>query len=375
MRSTTPPGEPPQIQTAPTPQTSYQDVFQGQQAQHHAQHQAQQAQQANAASTVSLLQALANMSKSTKPTPTPVLTPPQPHSQPQSTASIVSPPQLSAIPVVPSQSQQANGLPPNVAGLLPPHLSGALSSQQQQPPQQSLATQPQTTPFTSLMPQPNVGAVDPNIQGQMALLQLLLQQPGFANLPMNQLGPALGPLLGLASAQGGGMPAWQQQMSQQPQQQQPSAQQDNRFDDRNARERGRYSPPSRSPYRRRSRSRSPGYIRRESPLPFRRRSPTYDDYGNESFPRGSSREPETSHSSRGGRARGTHARRGSPDRRRRDRSGSPPPRNQRNGGRSGDSRFDAPDIPSGPKFIEHDSTLPKDHIKVYSRTLFVGGVA
>jgi len=376
MRSTTPPGEPPHLHHVPTSQT-YHDQYLAQQQQQQQQAQAQQQQQqlaaqqaqqqANAASTASLLQALANMSKTTKPSQAPVLTPPQPQQQHNPPASIVSPPQAPAISVLPTQAQQLNGLPSNLAALLPPNLGGM-----QQPPQQQHPGQPQASQFPpAMMQQPNVG-VDPT---QMALLQLLLQQPGFqglANLPVAQLAPALGPLLGGLAQGQAGLPAWQQQMSQQPQQQ-PS-QTENRFDDRNPRERGRYSPGPRSPYRRRSRSRSPGYNRRESPPAFRRRSPTYDDYGNENPPRAGSRDPEFAHGGRG-RGRGGHGRRGSPDRRRRDRSGSPPGRNQRNGGRSGDTRFDAPDIPAGPKLVEHDSSLPKDHIKVYSRTLFVGGVA
>ncbi|KAF8468435.1 hypothetical protein BDZ91DRAFT_762407 [Kalaharituber pfeilii] len=336
VRSTTPPGDPPQTHLVPAQQQQQQQPYQDQYAQQQA------TAQATAASTASLLQALANMSKTTKP-PTPAIptpTPPQPQQQPQPPVSIVSPPQPPAPPIVPTPAQQPNGIPPNLAALLPAHLAAA----------------------------------DPNVQGQMALLQLLLQQPGFANLPVTQLAPALGPLLsGLTQ---GAAPTWQQPIAQQPQQQQQQqpAPADNRFDDRSSRDRGRYSPP-RSPYRRRSRSRSPpGYNRRESPPAFRRRSPTYDDYGNETTQRSGSRDPEFSHGNRGGRSRGGHGRRGSPDRRRRDRSGSPPARNGRSA-RNGDSRFDAPDIPAGPKLVEHDPTLPKDHIKVYSRTLFVGGVA
>ncbi|KAI5800331.1 hypothetical protein DFH27DRAFT_78332 [Peziza echinospora] len=383
-RSTTPPGEPShsyvtaqqqnhqqqqqQYYHQQQQQQAYQDQAQAlaqQQAAAEQQAAAAQQQQANAASTASLLQALANMSKP-KPTPTPA---PSTPNQQQSIlpSSQLSQSQAQVPPNIPTPLQQTNGGTQNLAALLPQ--IGGIPPQHmpQQMPQQP---QPQAHQFAQLL-QPSMNMVDPNVQ-QMALLQLLLQQPQFANLPMSQLGPALGPLLG--SLNPAAMPAWQQQVPPQ----MPPTPVDNRFnEDRGSRERGRYSPQPRSPYRRRSRSRSPGFQRRESPPAFRRRSPTYDDYGNEKPQRSGSRDTEHNLNNKGGRNR--HGRRGggSPDRRRRDRSGSPQGRNGRNGGRSigSENRFDAPDIPSGPKLVEHDPTLPPDHIKVYSRTLFVGGVA
>lgn len=100
-----------------------------------------------------------------------------------------------------------------------------------------------------------------------------------------------------------------------------------------------HSPPSQ--YRRRSRS--PGYDRRRNVSPRRvRDSPGADQYRND----------------RDGR-RGNEYRQRSPMGRRR-RSPTPP----------GDSKLPPP----GPRNVQYDLTLPKGHIKVYSRTLFVGGV-
>ncbi|OAP60135.1 hypothetical protein AYL99_05137 [Fonsecaea erecta] len=99
------------------------------------------------------------------------------------------------------------------------------------------------------------------------------------------------------------------------------------------------SPPGQ--YRRRSRS--PGYDRRRDLSPRRRRdSPGADGYRND----------------RDGR-RGAEYRQRSPMGRRR-RSPTPP------------SDYQLP--PPGPKNVQWDPTLPKGHIKVFSRTLFVGGV-
>lgn len=348
--------------------------------QHAAPQQSQQQQQTNAASTASLLQALANMSKISKPTistTTPTIsTPPQ-----VAPATILSPPQTSSVPVLQNTSQPSSTFPNNLASILGGHVS--------QPQQSQAAPQTVPNPYAHLV-QPNPGIPDPNAQQQlnaqqqMAILQLLIQQPGLANLPVNQL-TALGPLLGslatnpIAGGLPGTLPAsvpgsfstWPQSVSQSSLPQ-PSNQQNvlNVPDERRS---DRYTPPSReAAYRRgRSRSRSPGYGRRDSPPAFRRRSPTYDDYGNDNNGRAESRDMDNIHNARS-RARG--GRRSSPDHRRRDRSESPPARNGR-GSRSGDTRFDASDISATSRLITLDPTVPPGHIKVLSRTLFVGGVA
>ncbi|EXJ68855.1 uncharacterized protein A1O5_07787 [Cladophialophora psammophila CBS 110553] len=92
----------------------------------------------------------------------------------------------------------------------------------------------------------------------------------------------------------------------------------------------------------RRRSRSPGYDRRRDLSPRRRRdSPGADGYRND----------------RDGR-RGEYRQRSPMGRKRR--SPTPP----------GDYKLPPP----GPKNVQWDPTLPKGHIKVFSRTLFVGGV-
>lgn len=92
----------------------------------------------------------------------------------------------------------------------------------------------------------------------------------------------------------------------------------------------------------RRRSRSPGYDRRRDLSPRRRHDSPGDQYRND----------------RDGR-RGNDYRQRSPNGRRR-RSPSPPQ--------------DQTLPPPGPKNIIKDPSLPKGHIKVFSRTLFVGGV-
>lgn len=131
----------------------------------------------------------------------------------------------------------------------------------------------------------------------------------------------------------------------------PSTQQNgpppDRFDQNNGRYRGR----SRSPDYNRRRA-SPD--RRTTP-PNRRDSPTYGVYEPGTGPdRNGNRNDRD-----GARGRGRH-RGGRNDYRQR----TPPPRRQ-----------SSPSAPRGmqPKFLEWDDSLPEDHIKVLSRTLFVGG--
>ena len=103
---------------------------------------------------------------------------------------------------------------------------------------------------------------------------------------------------------------------------------------------GYRSPPNQNPYGRR-RSRSPTYDRRRDPSPRRRRdSPAGDAY-------------------RDNRRGNEYRQRSPPGRRRR----SPSP-----------AKADVALPPPGPKNIQWDRALPPGHIKVLSRTLFVGGV-
>lgn len=115
--------------------------------------------------------------------------------------------------------------------------------------------------------------------------------------------------------------------------------------------------------RMRDRSRSPDYQRRRSPVrsppnPNRRESPTYGVYDPNAGPEGNAQRFE-----RGERGRGRGKQRGGRNDRNEYRQRSPPRRQ-----------------PSPPraaygqsKYIEWDETLPRDHIRVLSRTLFVGG--
>ncbi|MCJ1333304.1 hypothetical protein MMC10_009998 [Thelotrema lepadinum] len=112
----------------------------------------------------------------------------------------------------------------------------------------------------------------------------------------------------------------------------------------------------------RSRSRSPrGWDRRrdDSPRRNRRDSPVYGEYS------GGNRDRDRDHGGRRG-GRGDHDNRGgrrnrgrSPDRFRRSQS----PRRD----------YELPPPPAQ-KWVEYDPSVPKGKIKVYSRTLFVGGV-
>ena len=117
--------------------------------------------------------------------------------------------------------------------------------------------------------------------------------------------------------------------------------------------------------RMRDRSRSPGFQRRRSPgdrsppNPNRRESPTYGVYDPNAGPEGNSQRFE-----RGERGRSRGKQKGGRNDRNEYRQRSPPRRQ-----------------PSPPraaaygqsKYIDWDETLPRDNIRVLSRTLFVGG--
>ncbi|KAF2463633.1 uncharacterized protein BDR25DRAFT_107458 [Lindgomyces ingoldianus] len=115
----------------------------------------------------------------------------------------------------------------------------------------------------------------------------------------------------------------------------------------------------------RDRSRSPDYNRRRnSPRrspPHRRNSPTYDAYDP-----ATRNEANTSHRSERSRGRGRHRSR---NEFRQRTPPPPPPPPQR--------RQSSPGVTAArhgqPKFLEWDRTLPRDNIRVLSRTLFVGG--
>ncbi|KAJ9604847.1 hypothetical protein H2200_010962 [Cladophialophora chaetospira] len=177
------------------------------------------------------------------------------------------------------------------------------------------------------MPQPAIPLgqdVSGQAQVQIQLLQLLASQ----GVPPDQWATAL-QLLNMQTANGGGANG----MSV------PPPVPGNSWAQGQSRDGHTNSPPNQ--YRRRSRS--PGFDRRRdlSPRRGRRDSPGADGHRND----------------RDGR-RGDYRQRSPVNRRRR----SPSPA----------SDYNLP--PPGPKDIQWDTNLPRGHIKVFSRTLFVGGV-
>ncbi|EXJ93858.1 hypothetical protein A1O1_02251 [Capronia coronata CBS 617.96] len=230
----------------------------------------------------------------------------------------------------PPAAMAANGQAVNPLGALFAGMSNGAQSQ-------SPANVPQN-PLAAFLPQPqapvpmaqNPAPLGQDPQAQFQLLQLLAAQ----GVPPDQWATALQLLnMQTANASAGAVPGlpFPPPMQANNWAGQPVGQ---------SRDVHTRSPPNQ--YRRRSRS--PGFDRRRDLSPRRRRdSPGPDQYRND----------------RDGR-RGNDYRQRSPAGRRR-RTSTPP----------------ASDIklpPPGPKNITWDTSLPKGHIKVYSRTLFVGGV-
>ncbi|KAI1622067.1 hypothetical protein EDD37DRAFT_504540 [Exophiala viscosa] len=185
-------------------------------------------------------------------------------------------------------------------------------------------------PLAAFLPQPqapvampqNPAPINQDAQTQLQLLQLLAAQ----GVPPDQWATAL-QLLNMQNANGGAnaMPF-------------PPPAQANNWNGGQSRDATTRSPPGQF----RRRSRSPGFDRRRDLSPRRHRdSPGADQFRND----------------RDGRR--DYRQRSPPGRRRR--SPSPP---------ASDPNLPPP----GPKSITFDRSLSKGHIKVYSRTLFVGGV-
>lgn len=226
-----------------------------------------------------------------------------------------------------NQANQANPLAALLGG-------GAFA--QQQPPQQPAYGLPQQAP----QPAPGMPPVDPNMLKQ---LQILAQLKAM-NVPQDQWATLLPFMMSQAAPQPGA-PAMPMP-GQFPQAQYGGVQADQSRDGYEA---------MRSPGRRRSRSPGYGRNRDESP-PRRRDSPTYGRYD------------ERDGNRRGGRERGGRNRNRSPDRFRRTPS---PNRNQASAPTGTGNDTDWGYIPRN---MSIDPSLPKDSIRVYSRTLFVGGV-
>ncbi|ETI24315.1 hypothetical protein G647_03684 [Cladophialophora carrionii CBS 160.54] len=228
-------------------------------------------------------------------------------------------PQPNSTVIPGSASGVAAGQAVNPLGALFAGLSNGVQSQSPAnvPANPLAAFLPQQAPALAV-PQPSAPlGQDPQAHMQFQLLQILAGQ----GVPPDQWATALQLL-----ANGGGATV-------------PPAASGNNWTQGQSRDGQTRSPPTQ--YRRRSRS--PGFDRRRDPSPRRGRrdSPGADGYRND----------------RDGR-RGDYRQR-SPMRNRR-RSPSP----------TGDSKLPPP----GPKNVQFDSALPRGHIKVFSRTLFVGGV-
>ncbi|KAL7777273.1 hypothetical protein CFE70_007696 [Pyrenophora teres f. teres 0-1] len=234
-------------------------------------------------------------------------------------------------------------------------------------------TAPSAFPFQqNMVPPPPPGFMPPPPTGAMPLGSI--GQPGLPVPPagMNELAgqilqamssgsiqpdQAIQVLNALATAQNGGMAMTFSQPSvvtQTPLQAQSAAQnggQAERYDQNDSRMRDR----SRSPdYQRR---RSPA--RRSPPVANRRESPTYGVYDPNAGPEGNAQRFE-----RGERGRGRGKQRGGGRNDRNEYRQRSPPRRQPSPPRAAYGQS---------KYIEWDDTLPRDHIRVLSRTLFVGG--
>ncbi|KAI5787180.1 hypothetical protein EDC01DRAFT_176259 [Geopyxis carbonaria] len=387
LSSSTPPGSPPQHLRLQPSSTH------GQQAPRQPSITQASAPQSNG--VASMLQAIAQMAKQNQHTAAPTPPPPTMPIVPEPSHMMANPATQYSIP-----TSQSNGYPPvsNSASLPPSTLSQAAMSMpytstppnaNSNPALQALAgqlsgaysmfqpNQPQQPAYPQFAAPQQQQQPQPQPQmDQLALLQLLLQQPGFSQIANPQI--ALQGLLA-AQQQNGQLPNtgdnsqfWSQMGNNMGQAQDPRAGDPNQYgDDR----RGRgYSPPPRSPprfnggsRRGRSRSQSPDRFDRDtrSPPNFRRRSPVYGEYeGNETGGRGGSGGGD-----RKGRNRG---RRGSP--RRRDRS--PPGRfpNAKGTQASPEAANRELSLPKVPKNVTIDATIGPNNVRVLSRTLFVGGV-
>ncbi|KAK6373380.1 hypothetical protein LTS17_008400 [Exophiala oligosperma] len=274
--------------------------------------------------TSAILEALKNMAKQNAAAPQPTAAP-----APASLSSLLGAQNGTSLPTS-TVNQSPGPAGASVPGVNP--LGALLAGMNNGAQSQSPANVPQN-PLAAFLPQPqasvpmpqNPAPINPDIQAQMQLVQLLAAQ----GVPPDQWATAL-QLLNMQNA-GGSANA----MPFQPPMQTNNWPAPNGAQSRDAHTR---SPPGQ--YRRRSRS--PGYDRRRELSPRRHRdSPGPDQYRD-----------------RDGR-RGNDYRQRSPGRRRR----SPSPQ-----------AHDASLPPPGPKNVTFDRSLPKGHIKVFSRTLFVGGV-
>jgi len=246
------------------------------------------------------------------------------------------------------QNGQTNAMPP-----APPSQSFSQSMVPLPPPGFVPPPPPPGATGQSALPPPPAGAND--------MTSTILQAMSTGQIAPDQ---AIQILNAMAAAQNGGAPMPPMQPTMAPQAQtpvQPTARNGNGPGAHYDAQPERYDQ-NESAYR--DRSRSPDYQRRRTPPrrsppnPNRRESPTYGVYDPNAGPDGNANRFE-----RGDRGRGRGKQRGGRNDRNEYRQRSPvrrqpsPPRNA-----YGNS-----------KYIEWDNTLPRDHIRVLSRTLFVGG--
>jgi protein NRD1 len=308
---------------------------------------------AAAPDTSSILKALADMAKNSNTAPAASAAP----AAPANPLGAFAPAAAAADPAAQAPAMNPYGANPVAnpfAGM-----AGMAQNPALQPPSQNGTPNPMAAanPLAGMLPQAAQPGLDPAaMAAQLQVLQMLASQ----GIPQDQWGTALQIFSSVGANGMAGMPGMpgMPPMPGFPQMQgQNSGAWGGRPDSQNMDDRGREYP--RSPptgYRRRSRS--PGWDRRRTASPPRRReSPVYGEYHGDSPGR------------RGGDPRDARGRRGeyrqrSPPGARGGRRRSPsPPRNK------------DPNLPPpGPKFIEWDYSIGQGMIKVLSRTLFVGGV-
>ena len=265
-------------------------------------------------------------------------------------------PQLPAPPAQAQSSQDTNALIAALAGMT-----------QQNAPTNAPPAAPPAFPFQqNMVPPPPPGFVPPPPPGVTGQPSLPIPPPGMNELASQilqamstgsiQPDQAIQVLNALATAQNGGLsvPSLQPPVATHTPPQMHSI-------INNGTQADRYDQPD---SRMRDRSRSPDYQRRRSPAPRsppnpnRRESPTYGVYDPNAGAEGN-----TPRFDRGERGRGRSKQKGG--------------RNDRNEYRQRSPLRRQPSPPKAAygqsKYIEWDDSLPRDHIRVLSRTLFVGG--
>ncbi|KAL6708260.1 hypothetical protein ACN47E_003184 [Coniothyrium glycines] len=244
--------------------------------------------------------------------------------------------QTNQLPIAPSPQAPESSAPPAITSAFPFAQNSAPP-----PPPGFVPPLPPSANVHAALPPPPAGVHD--VAGQ------IIQAMSAGSIAPNQ---AITILNALAAAQNGGLPLPPLQSAAGVQ---PLPQVQNSL--QNGGQPDRYDPNDSSM---RARSRSPDYHRNGSPAHRsppnmnRRNSPTYGVYDPNAGPDGNAQ------SDRGDRSRGRGKQRGAKNEYR-QRS---PPRRQPSPPRN---------VYGQSKFIDWDDSLPRDHIRVLSRTLFVGG--